>query len=422
MADEQLPVTQSWDWNGVIGTGRSLAVGVQAQDVTLTKQSFNNLKLALGNARVTVPPYDAGDPGLSIAALAEPIRPEATVFPSAYPFNIFGETPHPAMADQISALSRRGTGLDYVTVHMVVGENGQGIDVIGKGAAVTPTRGHAYAATLFEVSALKRLAREAGKTFGVGAVILTHGETDADNGAYESNVVRLNADYNADIRAITGQDAPIPLLLTQQQTCSGDNSATASMIAQWKIGRDHPDAIICVGPKYQYPYATDRLHLVADGYDQLGEKYAEVYYERVVLGHRWEPLQPIVARRNGRSITVNFHVPKPPLVWDDAIPAPHQTAHRAWSRGRGFEVQSERGEHPIAAVTIDGNSVLITLLDDPSATRLVVRYAATQHAVGMMGGLASGHIGQLRDSDPLIGLTTNLPLYNYAVSFALDVQ
>src|SRR5882672_2064815 len=120
MADEQLPVTQSWDWNGVIGTGRSLAVGVQAQDVTLTKQSFNNLKLALGNARVTVPPYDAGDPGLSIAALAEPIRPEATVFPSAYPFNIFGETPHPAMADQISALSRRGTGLDYVTVHMVV--------------------------------------------------------------------------------------------------------------------------------------------------------------------------------------------------------------------------------------------------------------------------------------------------------------
>ncbi len=413
---------QRWDWNGVIGTGQSLSVGAEARETTLTTQPFSNLKLALGAATVASPPYEPNDPMLRVVPLVEPIRPEATAFPGAYPLNIYGETPHTAMADQISALYKRDYGGDYVTVHTVVGESGQGMDVIDKTAAVTPDRGHAYAASLFEVSALKRLAALAGKTYGVAGIILTHGETDSGNADYESKVVELYTDYNRDIETITGQSGKIPLLLSQQQTCPRENSTTASLFAQWKAGVDHPDDIICIGPEYPYPHALDGLHLVASGYDRLGEKYAEVYYERVVRGRGWRPLEPVAIGRKHNAITVTFHVPVPPLAWDDALPAPHQTQHTAWSRGRGFEVENDQGAQTILSVVLDGNTVIITLAVDPAGPGLTVRYAVTQDGIGTLGGLATGRIGQLRDSDPLVGYSTGAKHYNYALSFALPVE
>jgi hypothetical protein len=412
---------RAWDWNGVVGTGQSLSVGAAARDVTLTTQPFGNLKLALGGS-MGVFPYDANDPSLSVVPLVEPIRTLATSYPSAYPLNVYGETPHTAMADEISALYRNNVGRDYVTVHTVVGESGQGIHVIDKKAAVTNNLGHAYAATLFEVSALERLSAASDKTYGVGAIILTHGEADGGNLEYENDLVRLYSDSNADISVITKQKKKIPLLLTQQQTSPGDNSPAASLMAEWRIGIDYPDEIICVGPKYQYPYASDHLHLVAGGYDQLGEKYGEVYYDRVVLGRDWQPLQPVSARRSGSTITVDFHVPFLPLAWDEGMPSPHATAHTAWAKGRGFEVEDQNGEQTIASVAIRGSSVAISLASAAVGPHLVVRYAVTQDGNGSLGGLATGRVGQLRDSDPLVGYATKLPQYNYAVSFVMSVN
>jgi hypothetical protein len=414
--------TKAWDWAGVIGTGQSLSVGAQAGTPTLTTQPFNNLKLALNGASVTVPPYDANDPALSVVALVETIRDEASGYPSAYPLNIYGETPHTAMADQISELYKKATSGDYVTVHTVVGESGQGMSVINKTAKPTANLGHAYAATLFEVTALERLAKAAGKTYGVGGIILTHGETDGGNANYERDMYKLYTDYNTDIAAITGQTTKIPLFTTQQQTCPGDNSTTASLIAEWKIGVDHPGEVVCVGPKYQYEYFGDHLHLVANGYDQLGEKYGEVYYQKVVLGLDWQPLQPLSAVLAGSAITVQFHVPVPPLAWDADLPAPHQSAHTAWTNGKGFEVANTAGEQTISSVAIQGESVVITLASAPSTAGLVVRYAVTQDGSGNQGGLETGRIGLLRDSDPLIGYATNLPQYNFAVSFSVPVK
>jgi hypothetical protein len=417
------PTGGRWDWNGVIGTGQSLSVGAEARITEQYAQPFGNLKLSLGAAKLGMPPYDPNDPQLSLVPLVEPIRAEVTRYPGAYPLNIFGETPHTAMANEISALFRADTGGDYLTVHTVVGESGQGIHVIDKTATPSANLGHAYAATLFEVAAVKRLAAAAGKTYGVAAVILTHGETDGVNPNYGAEVFRLYQDYDADIRAITGQSRKIPLLLTQQQTSPGNDSPPTSLLAAWRLGVDHPAEIVCVGPKYQYEYAPDRVHLVARSYDQLGEKYAEVYYETVVLGREWRPLQPTSqgVRRAGRKIAVTFHVPVPPLVWEERLPAPHSSAHTAWSRGRGFEVQGPNGEEPIASVTIEGPSVVIALERDPAPANLVVRYAVTQDGQGNFGGLATGRIGQLRDSDPLLGFATKLPQYNYAVSFELPV-
>jgi hypothetical protein len=85
-------------------------------------------------------------------------------------------------------------------------------------------------------------------------------------------------------------------------------------------------------------------------------------------------------------------------------------------------VDSRNGEWTIDSVAIQGNSVVIVLADDPTTKDVVVRYAVTQDGEGAFGGLALGRIGQLRDSDPVVGFATRTPQYNYAVSFVAPVN
>ena len=96
------------------------------------------------------------------------------------------------------------------------------------------------------------------------------------------------------------------MILSQQNSIT---NRSASTLAAWKLGVEHPDEIVCSGPKYQYPYSPDNVHLVTDGYRMLGEKYGQVYFERVVMGRNWQPLQPERARRTGRTITVDWCQP-----------------------------------------------------------------------------------------------------------------
>ena len=166
---------------------------------------------------------------------------------------------------------------------------------------------------------------------------------------------------------------------------------STSTIAAWKAGVDHAGKIYCAGPKYQYAYAGDHIHLLAGQYDRLGVKYAEVFYEVVMLGHDWQPLQPVDVTRDGQTISVRFHVPNPPLAWDEAFGAPHQFVHAAWKNGRGFEVEDSQGEVTITDAVIDGDTIRIGIdrLPDTTGAPLVVRYAMTQDAT-----TAGGRPGQ----------------------------
>lgn len=407
-----------WDWTGIVGTGQSLSVGAEANPAVTTNQPYHNLKLSLGN--LTVPPWDPNNNALSMVPLVEPIRSYATGYPSAYPRNIYGETPHTAMANQISSLALSGLGIDYITVHTVVGESGQGMNVIKKGATDTGSTGRAYAASLFEVEAIKRLAATAGKTYGVGGIMITHGETDAGNTNYQNELRQMWSDYNTDLRAITGQSQKILLFTNQQHSCP-NTGTSASTLAQWLVGVNYPDDIICTGPKYQYPYAGDGIHLNANGYQQLGEKTGQVYYEKVILGHDWRPLQPInVERTSSTVITVDFHVPVEPLVWDTTLPAPHQSALTEWRNGKGFEVYTTGGSRiTIASVAISGNSVIITCANPLPASGVKVGYAFTGGGDKRANG--TFRWGLLRDSDPFKGSTTGIAQPNFCVAFELDV-
>ncbi|HXX68972.1 MAG TPA: dockerin [Polyangiaceae bacterium] len=414
-------LAKAWDWVGIVGTGQSLSVGAEGVPIEAQGKPTHNLVLSLG--RATVPPFDPTSSALSMAPLLEPIRPRATTYPSAYPANLYGETPHVAMADQISALFRQVSSDDYITVHTIVGESGQPMSVIDKSAienvAGATSTGRAYTATLFEATAVARLARAAGRTYGIGAIVLTHGESDASNVAYEQALRRLRSDYSRDLAAITGQTTSIPMLVSQQQSVpSAIGTTSASTLAQWRVGLDR-SGIVCSGPKYQYQYSPDGVHLTARGYEQLGEKYAEVYFRVVALGENWQPLQPTRAERAGNVLTIRFHVPVPPLAWDDSFAPPHRTGLFEWARGRGFEVRGGGAPVPITSVTIVGDSVRIVCGKDLSGGDVEVGYALT--AVGTPSPGGTTRWGQLRDSDPVVGTTTGATQPNYCVTFSLPV-
>jgi hypothetical protein len=93
---------------------------------------------------------------------------------------------------------------DYVQVHTLVGESGQGIEALIKNATGSNNigtffffnyfvncKGRAYKATLFEAEAISNLAKKAGKTYGINGLIFTHGETDSGNANYENQVAQL---------------------------------------------------------------------------------------------------------------------------------------------------------------------------------------------------------------------------------------
>jgi len=450
-ADSGPGLNLAWDWTGVIGTGQSLSVGAFGNEVTDTP-SFNNLKIALGALNVSAFDPTTADPAsseLKMAALSEPIRTGADGYPSAYPRNIDGVTPHSAMAAQVTIMAQNAAAPDYVTVHTVVGESGQPMTVInkaatqmnvacqgGSAAGFTCSMGRAYASTLFEVTAISKLAAAAGKTYGIGAITLIHGESDAGNTNYASDITRLWSDYNQDLSAITGQTTSIPMLVSQQNSVpSTAGQVSVSAYQQYKVGIDHPGDIICVGPKYQYPYSqasgNNGIHLNSQGYQLLGEKMGQVYFERVVAGHDWAPLQPTSAERMGtNAVLVHFHVPVPPLVWDDTLPTPHATngTLAMWTMGRGFEVTVSNTRATITAVDIVGeDTVMITCQQDLSAPNVAVAYAMTSDglllttsALGVSGN-GTFRWGHLKDSDPFVGAATSIVQPNYAVAFQLTI-
>ena len=411
-----------WDWTGVVGTGQSLSVGghgnAPAMPIGATTQRFRNLKLSLGTA--TFPPFDPTNGMLSVVPLVGTLRPITTTYPSPYPRNIYGESYHTAMADQLSTSVMAGQNRDYIGVHTEVGEAGQGIVVLQKGATDTGTTGRAYAATLFEVAAIARLAKAQSKSYGVGAIVLTHGESDAGSATFEADMVKLWQSYNQDLPTLTGQTWPIPMLVSQQHSePTNAGSTAASTAAQWRIGVDHPGEIVCTGPKYQYAYVNDNIHLTNPDYERLGEKYAEVMYQRVVLGKDWQPLQPTTVERSGRVITVHFHVPAAPMAWDAALPMPHQTAFTEWAPGRGFEVRAGTTRIAISSVAIAADSVQITCATDLPASGVFVAYAWT--ADGTIRPNGTVRWGQLHDTDAFVGSLSRAVQANYAIAFEMAV-
>ena len=350
---------RAWGLNHILGTGQSLAIGTSGTPVLSTTQPYANKMFSVPANPLTL---------TSLNSLVESVE----------------ETMSSGMANLVTDLAD-GIGVTHDALVSVAGSGGSDYDTIKKGTAT-------YTAALAQITAGLARAGELSKTYGVPCVTCVHGEADGNAGSlvYDADLIEWQADYEADIKAISGQTGAIPMLHSQMSAIAGNDVPLAQLRAH--VAR--PGRIILVGPKYHLP-DVDGSHLTNHGYRQLGEYYAKVIYRAILRGERWEPVRPMTVSRAGAVVTVQFHVPVAPLVFDTTlVPA---------TTNQGFEWSG--GGETISSVAITASdTVQVTLSATPSPGGRI-KYAQN-----------ASIRGNLRDSDTTESLN-GYDLYNWCCHF-----
>lgn len=383
------PVTKH-DINQILSTGQSLSIGLDGGRAISLTQPYGNLMLKTGVIA-------GGNPPAQLVPLIEgkgtnPSHPDQ-------------ETMSSGLANQITKWAL-DSGQEHTVLMSVHGVSHYVYAQLKKG---TPP----YQAGLAQARAAHEAATAMGKNHVVRAVTVVHGESDDfdHNEDYQSEMREWQEDYENDVRAITGQTEPIPMLHSQLSSFVKTNLTSDLPIAQLREHVASNGKSVLVGPKYHLVYAIDGVHLTNDGYLRMGQEYAKAYRKIVLEGKRWEPLRPDQITRSGSVVTVKFIVPVPPLVLDQNL-VKNPGAF-------GFELHQEGG----APVTIKNvqivseDTVQITLSGEPTGANKRLRYAYTASAVGVSAGPVTGPRGNLRDSDPTIARVGGATLYNWCVHF-----
>jgi hypothetical protein len=212
------------------------------------------------------------------------------------------------------------------------------------------------------------LAVEAqGKAFAIGALVWMQGEGNGGPTGgivpsrwaqelpspqgqhwYRERLMAYRRQWSADLAAITGQRGELPMFTYQTLGPAG---------AAQLMAADADPHLTMIGPHYAVPSAInsrttrgrhgDAIHLAADGERWFGEQAAKVIRRVLVDKEDWQPLRPLrawVEPGDRRSIVIDFHVPRPPLVLDTTF-LPRQEIHAAemeYVSLAGFRVHGQR--------------------------------------------------------------------------------
>lgn len=425
-----------FDINHVLITGQSNSVANGGDPILTTTQPFANIMFNTG----VMPMKQCDGEGCKLYDDPTSFVPlvEGDMF-----FNYAVETPASGMANQISSFAttkhKQAKHDVLVSVH---GRSGNTYSCLRKGNCnYKPGYLSPFEQAIKEVTNAKALAMAANKSYVVRAVVTIHGEsdhnsytdgtqefpldgTDGKPGAvadYSDALVEWQRDYEAAVKAITSQTQAVPLLVSQ---ISGWNDTPVSRVAQWQLDAHQkaPGKVVLVGPSYHLPLRQDDcLHFTAEGERRLGQYFAKVYSQIIFEGKSWEPVRPKSITRADAVITVAFHVPRPPLVFEPTLIA------RANLANEGFTYTDAAGAATPAITKVElagPDTVKITLAAAPTGANKRLRYAMNQTPQTCIGN-PSGARGTLRDSDdtkPLISSNTDAPpLFNWAVNFDVAV-
>jgi hypothetical protein len=389
----------AWAYNLLLVYGQSLGAGQEAWPA-LTVQGIADV-LMWGRCERPAGPYDPAFVPVGDALLRPLVatcqRQDGTMLTAAQaaalPVNdpAYGETILPgalAFARQLH-LKRRGQLADpdrkWVGVNCSV--SGRNISQLMRGASP-----NLYQRLTDAISGVKA-ATPNGSTFGVGAVMYLQGEFDyfSDAGGtpslegYKAKMRSLFDNIGSDSMALTGQADP-PMVLTYQTGGSYTVDATGLSIAMAQLQlSEERDSWHLVAPSY--PVSDKGGHLNANGSRWLGCQFGKVLYRTQILGERWRPTSPLQATVRGRTVLVDFHVPCPPLQFQDAVVGNALKTYPA----RGFTVTDAAGKIPIRRVDLASDTgVAIYLTREPQGEARVW-YGRLDDAEGG---------GNLCDSDP----------------------
>lgn len=417
--------TASGDGNGgrggalqhLLSTGQSNSIGFASTPPLTTEQPFDNVMFDTGVMTARTCDDKGGK------AYDKPKAFVPLVEGDAY-FDYATETMSSAMANAIT----KGRGARMLaSVH---GRSGNTYECLRKGGCdflLGEGYTSAFDEAMKQVTDAKALAAAAGIPYRVGAVTAVHGESDhyanpyplpassaggAPLASYADALLEWQRDYDANIRALTGQTETVPLLVSQMSNWN-DRPSSDIPLAQLDAHVRAPGRIFLVAPTYMLPFATDCIHFTNHGLRRLGEYFAKAYARVVVDGQRWEPLRPLDATVAGTAVRIRFSVPRPPLVID--------TSNVTDPGNFGFEVVDESGSAmSIESVAVSAADAITITLTGATSAPAHVRYAMTA-VPQTCPGPEMGPRGNVRDSDDAPSLN-GYPLHNWAVHFDVPVR
>lgn len=269
-----------------------------------------------------------------------------------------------------------------------------------------------YQNGLDSIEAVRDILAGYGMPMTVPFISWRQGESDASQDVtfeyYYDALVQLRADYEADLFAITGQTGTLPMVLDQ---VSGKIHLTERInvtLAQLQVALDYPDLFICAGPKYQFPYVEDGVHVDSEGSAMLGAKFAEAS-AAARLGERWFPVYATSATRTGTTVTMTFACPNGELTIDDeTIPDPGNYGLRWADDGDG------NAPEITSVVLVASNTLELELDVEPTGSNGYIGIADFEAvATALPNGAAGGCRSCLRDDSP-INDTNGNPIHHWA--------
>lgn len=385
------------DITHLISYGQSLSVGVGTFSAITTTQRFDNLRF-VGGVRA----QDADATGVNTTAKYGSLVPLIETGPgaeSAY------ETPMGGVTDAVKELIASENGIVY-TQHqyqLLASSPGDGGRTI---AELANQPGVFYTRLLDDVTFGLTRAQEAGKSYKVGAIFWTQGESDGGNTDYATELSALRSALDADIKAITGQPDDVQMICYQLPRPRQSEYFLEAMALDPLI------TIAC--PTYQLA-KSDGVHLTAQSSKIMGAYYGLAYKRRVIDGQdAWKPCMAISHFRQGNIVDVKFNVPSGMLTFDTTA-YPLQT-------GYGFRLFGTDGTTELTVTDVSitkHDTVRITAAATIPAGALL-RYASYDPEANATDRDITG--GNLRDTYgetavlDLGGL--NHPMHNWALLFA----
>ncbi len=434
------------DINHVLVTGQSNAVSNSGDPVLSTMQPYTNVMFDTGVMPMWGRPSNASSPcdGEGCTRFQTPNALVPLVEGDKFLSNFGKETSGAGLANEISYLALSqfefAQRAGYPQKHDVLvtnhGRSGNTYWCLRKWVApianTTNTTCNYKTAYLrpfdqaiLEMQNAKALATAAGKSYVVRGAVTIHGESDhysnlsefpldghdGTPGAvkdYADGLVEWQRDYEASAKEITGQAEPVPLFVVG---VSGWTNVDYSKVPVQQLAAHlkAPGKVILVGPAYPLQNANDCLHYSSEGQRHLGEYVAKAYAQTVFGGKPFEPLRPKALSRAGNVVSIQYHVPSPPIVFD--------TARVAAAPNQGFRVRVNNADVAITNVAIAGDTVQITLAQAPAAGAAVRVWYGMQRIDGNQCiGPTNGPRGNLRDSDPTPS-RLGKDLFNWSVQF-----
>jgi hypothetical protein len=445
----QRPTYKHYDINHVLSTGQSDSVANGASPHLTKTQDFDNKSFDVGVGTARNGPGRACD-GDGCKQYEEPkdfaplVEGDRFLAIPDEPQGFQVETMSSGLANQAHVFATdyfAKVGLPAVSHDILVslhGRSGNTYACLRKGFCdYLPGYLSPFAEGLMQVKSAKKIAEAKGKTYVVRAVTTIHGGSDHENrekelmaldrndgqgklGSYADALMEWQRDYEADVRAITGQTEPIPLFVSQFASYT-DTVVSRIPVRQLEAHVKAPGKVIVVTPNYPFVHYEDCNHYTNYSQRRLGAYFAKAYQKTVIEGVPFEPVRPLNVARSANVITVKYHVPVPPLVFD---------TERVVDPGDfGFTYDDSTSSATITKVELANSrpdTVTITLSKAPTGADKKLRYALNVIPNASCPGPTDGARGNLRDSDTTVGYHKDendkpYELHNWAVHAEMDV-